>query len=247
MTLTLPGRYYRLYPSFEQPLGYAEDELTLDPKETAFLLVDVYGRGFDGEGDADVPSIYATDPVMREIVRERIVPAKQAAAAAALPVVYVTNQLTPGLSEDNEWRRMSMRTCNVDVLQEWQEPNDVLAFSSVIAPGKDDVVIPKQMYSGFFETTLDTTLRARGVRNLVVVGFDTRICLGNTVTDAICRGYRVVVLRDCVRTFEFPETRETEMANMLALRFIETNVGYTSTAADFLAACERLRAADAGA
>jgi ureidoacrylate peracid hydrolase len=133
---------------------------------------------------------------------------------------------------------MSLRTCDVDVLDAWREPNAILAHSKIIAPDDEDVVIQKQMYSGFFETSLDSTLRSRNIQNIVMVGFDSRICLGSTAVDALYRNYRVIVLRDCVRTFEFPETRDGEWANFMAIRQIETNIGYTATSAEFLAACE---------
>ncbi len=243
--LKFPGRYYRLYPSFAAPLGHATEPLELGVAETAFLLVDVYGLGFDDPDDTDqandglgVPSIYEVDPEMRRIVRDLIRPAKDAARRSGLPTIYLTNHLTPGLDHGNEWRNMSIRTCDVDVLDAWREPNPILAFSKIIAPDDDDVVIIKQHYSGFFETTLATTLASRTIRNLVVVGFDSRICLGNTVTDALYRNYRVVVLRDCVRTFEYPETADGELANLIAIRYIESNIGYTATAAEFIDACD---------
>ncbi|WP_238011655.1 isochorismatase family cysteine hydrolase [Dactylosporangium sp. AC04546] len=247
MMLTLPGRYYRLHPSFDNPLGHAEEQLELDPSRTGFLIVDAYGRGFDDDDDAGEgrTGIYTPDPVIRRIVREHIVPARDAARRAGLPVVHVTNHLSPGLAESTEWRNLSMRTCDVDVLEAWQEPNDVLAYSDVVAPGPGEPLIRKQMYSGFYETTLDSTLRARDVKDLVVVGFDSRICLGNTVTEAMYRGYRVIVLRDCVRTFEYPETREGELANLLAIRYIESNVGYTATSEEFIASCASLVRGDA--
>lgn len=246
-SLALTGRYYRIFPSPSKACGYAEETLELDLAETTFLIVDVYGRGFDDPADADssVPDFYTADPETRTIVRDRIRPAKEAAKTAGLPVVYLTNHLSPGLNEKDEWRNMSVRTCDVDVLREWRVPSDVLAFSKVIAPDDDDILIQKQMYSGFFETTLDSALRARNTRNLVVVGFDSRICLGNTVTDAIYRGYRVVVLRDCVKTFEFPDTIDGQWANFMAIRYIETQVGYTATADEFISACKQHHRPDA--
>jgi nicotinamidase-related amidase len=238
--LNLPGRYYRMYPSIESPLGHATEVLHLNADNTALLIVDVYGLGFDEAGDdADqLAGIYQPDPVMRTIIRDHIRPVKDAARRAGLPTIYLTNHLSPGLDAGNEWRNMSLRTCDVDVLEAWREPNPILAHSKVIAPDDQDVVIRKQMYSGFFETSLDSTLRNRGITNLVMVGFDSRICLGTTAVDAIYRNYRVIVLRDCVRTMEFPDTRDGEWANLMAIRQIETNVGYTSTSAEFLAACE---------
>jgi nicotinamidase-related amidase len=235
--IELPGRYYRLHPNFDNPLGHATDRLTLPRDETALLLVDVYGAGFDDDADAELDGIYAPDPIMREIVRERIRPVKDAARAAGLPTIYLTNYLSPGLSENNEWRNMSMRVCDVDVRQAWRPPTPILEHSKIIAPDDEDIVVPKQMYSGFFETNLDSVLRNHGIHNLVVVGFDSRICLGSTVNDALFRNYRVIVLRDCVRTFEFPETRDEEWANFIAIRHIESNVGYTATAAEFIDAC----------
>src|SRR4029453_15191031 len=122
-----------------------------------------------------------------------IVPAKAAAKRAGLKVVYLTNYLSPGLSEGNEWRNMSIRTCGVGVLEGWIPPTPILEHPRIIAPEPDEPVVRKQLYSGFFETNLDSVLRGYGARNLVVVGFDRRICLGTTVVDAMYRDYRVVV------------------------------------------------------
>ena len=226
----------------DEPLGAAEETLELGSGDTAFLLIDVYGRRY-GDGadqDEDIPDFYrapAGDP-FREIVRSRIVPAKAAAKRARLPVVYVTNYLSAGLSAANEWRQMSLRTCGVDVLEVWREPSPVLQFASIIAPQQGEPVVRKQHYSGFFETNLDTVLRGYGVRTVVAVGFDSRICLAATLTEAMYRDYRVVALRDAIGTVEYPETRDDGMASFLAVRFIEANVGYTATTEDFIAACD---------
>lgn len=242
-SIAVPGRYYRLYPTLGDPLGYATDDLEFALDRTALLLVDVYGAGFDDEesDDEELSGIYAVDPLMRTMVRERIRPVKDAARELGLPTIYVTNQLSPGLDSGNEWRNLSLRVCDVDVIEAWQEPTPILAHSKVIAPDAHDVVVGKQMYSGFFETNLESVLRNRNVRNLIAVGFDSRVCLGSTVLDAVYRNYRVVVLRDCVRTFEFPETRDGEWANFMAVRHIECNIGYTATSTEFLDAVRNAR------
>lgn len=239
-TLTLPGRYYRHYPPSE-PLGETEELLTLRIDETAFLLVDVYGQAYDEDfvAPADLPSFYAQekDDPRGLIVRNKIAPAKASAKRAGLRVAYLTNYLSPGLSEGTEWRNMSIRTAGVDVLQEWVPPTPILDHADVIAPQPGEPLIKKQYYSGFFETHLDSLLRGWGIRNIIAVGFDSRICLGTTVTDAMYRNYRVVVLRDAIYTLEYPETQAGGWANFLAIRFIETNVGYTATTEDFIKSC----------
>jgi ureidoacrylate peracid hydrolase len=240
-SIKLKARYYRRYPP-AQPLGYAEEELSLGLDNTVFLVVDVYGLGFDqGHGYGDVDDFYKhLVDADRDIVIHHIKPAKVAAKKAGLPAVYLTNYLAPSTTENNEWRNMSIRTCGVDALEAWREPNDVLAFSKIIAPEEDDYLIKKQHYSGFFETHLESLLKELGARNLVTVGFDSLICLHGTVLDAMYRNYRVIVLRDCVGTTEHVETREGGWANWLAIRYIECNVGYTATSQDFIRACEAL-------
>ncbi len=236
--LKLGCRYYRNYPP-SRPLGYAEEQLSLGLDDTVFLIVDVYGLGFDEDcNPGNVDEFYAHSVESnREIVVHHIKPAKVAAKKAGLPVVYLTNYLAPSTTENNEWRKMSIRTVGVDVLDAWKEPSDALAFSRIIAPEEGDYLIKKQHYSGFFETHLESMLKELGARNLVTVGFDSRICLGTTVIDALYRNYRVIVLRDCVATGEYAETEKDGWANWMAIRFIECNVGYTATSEGFIRAC----------
>jgi ureidoacrylate peracid hydrolase len=58
------------------------------------------------------------------------------------------------------------------------------------------------------------------------------------MVDALYRNYRVIVLRDCVKTQEYVETEKEGWANWFAIRFIEAHVGYTATSEDFLRACK---------
>lgn len=239
--IQLNARYYRRYPP-HRPLGYAEERLTLPQSNTAFLLVDVYGLGFDEDsGYGDVSEFYkANVDQNKDMIVNHIKPAKEAARRFSLPIIYLTNYLAPSTTVHNEWRNMSLRMADVDVLEAWKEPNDVLAFSKVIAPEAGDYLIKKQHYSGFFETHLESLLKELGIRNLVVAGFDSLICLHATVIDALFRNYRVVALRDCIATTEFPETAEGGWANFLAVRFIEAAIGYTSTSQEFIQACASL-------
>jgi len=238
-SIKLNCRYYRRYP-FSRPLGYAEEELVLGQDNTVFLIVDVYGLGFDEDGQmGDVDEFYKQYvEADRDIVVNHIKPAKVAAKKLGLPVVYLSNYLAPSTTPNNEWRQMSIRTLGIDALEAWKEPTDVLAHSKIIAPEEDDYLIKKQHYSGFFETHLESLLKELGARNLVTVGFDSFICLHTTVLDAVFRNYRVIVLRDSVGTLEYVETEKEGWANWLAIRYIECNVGYTSTSQAFIGACQ---------
>ncbi len=62
--------------------------------------------------------------------------------------------------------------------------------------------IPKNRYSGFFNTNLAERLEELGAEELVVVGVCTDICVMHTVADARNRDYPVTVYADCVATFD---------------------------------------------
>ncbi len=54
-------------------------------------------------------------------------------------------------------------------------------------------------YSGFEDTSLAETLRARGVDAVTVVGLATDVCVLNTARDALAEGFSVTIDRDGVR------------------------------------------------
>src|SRR5262245_8433228 len=65
-----------------------------------------------------------------------------------------------------------------------------------------DVEPEQDTYSGFQGGDLDARLRAAGVRRVFVGGLATDYCVLHTVTDALARGYEVVLLRDAIRPVE---------------------------------------------
>ncbi|MHC1773171.1 MAG: isochorismatase family cysteine hydrolase [Flexilinea sp.] len=237
----LNGRYYQMFPT-ENPGGYQTEEITFDLNRTVFLIIDVYGKGYDENEKCDVDALYSTMfDKWRSIVMNHIVPDKEAAKSIKIPVVYLENYLAPSTTKNNEWRKMSIRTCGVDVLEAWVPPTDLFEYAGKIKPQTDDYVIRKQHYSGFFETHLESLLKELDCKDLIVVGFDSAICLRSTVLDALWRNYRITVIRDAIGTSEFPDTEEGNWANKLAVRFIETNIGYTCTSDEFLIACKNYK------
>lgn len=232
----LKVRYYRAYPP-EQHLGYADEELTLNVPETAFLVVDVYGLGYDQGTETEEQRESKAFQRHKDTVIHHIKPALEAARGRGFHIVYLTNYLSHGAVGRSEFGKEAVRSIGVDVMEKWEEPSDILAFSKVIAPLPDDHLVKKQMFSGFFDTHLDTLLRNLGIRNLVAVGFATDICLGTTLTGAFYRDYVVVMLRDCVGTGEFPDTEEGQLMNTYGIRLLEHIAGYSSTSAEFIQAC----------
>ena len=62
------------------------------------------------------------------------------------------------------------------------------ALIDELKPQPQDIVIEKSRYSGFFNTALDSSLRTRGIRNLVFVGIATNVCVESTLRDGFFLG-----------------------------------------------------------
>jgi nicotinamidase/pyrazinamidase len=60
-------------------------------------------------------------------------------------------------------------------------------------------------YSGFEDTSLAETLRARGVDTVTVVGLATDVCVLNTARDALAEGFRVTLERAATRGIDLEE------------------------------------------
>ncbi len=79
-------------------------------------------------------------------------------------------------------------------------------------------IIPKNTYSGLFNTSLEEKLKAIHPEKLIVCGVCTDICVLHTVADARNRHYEVEVPIDCVASFDLA-------AHKFALEHMEKILG----------------------
>jgi nicotinamidase-related amidase len=61
--------------------------------------------------------------------------------------------------------------------------------------------LDKTRYSAFYGTDLDDQLRQKGIREVHLAGVCTDICVLHTAVDAYNKGYRIVVHRPAVASF----------------------------------------------
>lgn len=97
-----------------------------------------------------------------------------------------------------------------------------------LSPKEGDIVVAKTRYSGFFNSSLDSTLRARGIRNLVFTGIATNVCVESTLRDAFHLEYFGVMLEDATHELGGAAIQSAAVYN------IETFFGWVSTVDDFV-------------
>ena len=102
------------------------------------------------------------------------------ARASATPVIYVQHDGDPG-------RALAVGTGGWQICPE-------------ITPAAGESVVRKRASDSFYETNLESELRGRGVRELIVVGFRTEYCVDTTCRRATTLGYDVTLVSDAHST-----------------------------------------------
>jgi nicotinamidase-related amidase len=74
-----------------------------------------------------------------------------------------------------------------------------------LKPTAKDYIVEKRVYSGFYETGLDSLLRSlyhgEGVKTVILGGLHTHMCVRHTAADAFFRGYKIIIAKDGVEAF----------------------------------------------
>ena len=192
-------------------------EFSFDPKTTALLMID-FQRDFvdpGGFGEALGNDV--------SLLRRAVPPAERVLEAArrrGLLVIHTREGHRPDLTDcpPAKKARGRLKAGIGDpgpmgrILVRGEEGHDIV---KELYPVEGEPVVDKPGKGAFFATDLDGILKNRGIRQLVVCGVTTEVCVNTTVREANDRGFNCVVLEDCVGSY-FPEFQRAALAMIKA-------------------------------
>jgi ureidoacrylate peracid hydrolase len=142
------------------------------------------------------------------------------ARQAAIPVIHTRFVFHKGLADFSIRDGQNARTKALRLpLHYLEEGTPGVELTPEIVPGPGEFVIDKARASAFYGTRLEPLLGGMGVRNLVICGVTTNICVETTARDAGQRDYGTWVVRDAVA--EFSAERNAHALNAIAWSFGE--------------------------
>jgi isochorismate hydrolase len=155
---------------------YRERKATIDPKHAALLIIDM--QNFFQR---------IVQPILKNLLR-----VIQSCRQKDVPIIFTqhghTNPSADGGVLGQWWGEVILHGT-----KDWK-------FLPEIKIDSKDTVLSKKRYSAFYETDLDSILRAKGIQDLIISGVMTNLCCETTARDAFMRDYRVFFLIDGTAT-----------------------------------------------
>ena len=233
-------------PDGQITLSARPEALRLAPEQTAIIVVDMQNAyaskgGYVDLAGFDIAGAGGTIGRIGEVLDH--------ARAAGIQVIYLQNGWDPdyveaGTEQSPNWHKSNaLKTMRArpelrgKLLARGQWDYEIV---DELAPKPGDIRIAKTRYSAFFNTQLDSILRARGIRNLVFVGIATNVCVESTLRDAFHLEYFGVMLEDATHHLGPDFLQAATVYN------IEKFFGWVATVADFRTALGQLPPAAQG-
>jgi Amidases related to nicotinamidase len=190
-------------------------EIPLDPKASALLFIDVQnfsvrrdGGEFKDVPDSEIETKYAYYfDRLKSLAIPNMQRLQKAFRDAGIEVLYTTIE---SLTKDGRDRSLDYKITGFNVPKGSWDGKVI----DEIAPGDDEIVLPKSSSSVFVSTHIDYLLRNLGVKQIVLCGLLTDQCVESAVRDACDLGYLVTLVPDACATY----TQERHDTSLRAIK-----------------------------
>lgn len=209
------------------------EPIRMSPAETAVIVVDMQNAYSSKGGYVDLAGfdISGTQNTISNITK-----ILEAARASGTQIIYFQNGFDKDYTEigapgsPHWYKSHALKTMRArpelhgQLLARETWDHEIV---DDLKPQPGDIVVPKIRYSGFFNTSVDSILRSRGIRNLVFVGIATNVCVESSLRDAFHLEYFCVLLEDATRA------NGPEFMQQAVVYNVEKFFGWVATVDDF--------------
>jgi ureidoacrylate peracid hydrolase len=176
-------------------------EIAMQPGHTALLLVDTQHYNCNRDGGQYAALDAAAFDARYGYFFERLEGGVIANWASLLDAFRSAGEeviftVIESLTRDGRDRSLDYKISGFNI----PRGSDDAKVLDAIAPGEDEIVLPKTSSSVFMSTNIDYVLRNLQVRSLVIVGVLTDQCIDSAARDACDLGYLVTVVTDACAT-----------------------------------------------
>jgi biuret amidohydrolase len=207
------------YRSFYYATAEEPDDIRLDPRTTALLVVDVQTTYLE---DKETPEETERWHSFFEHMRNTVIPNNQRLIAECRERgVEVIFARIACLKNDGRDRSLSQKKPGFNYLLLPKDRPDGQIVPE-LAPRDDEIVVMKTTDSALTGTNLRLLLHNMGIKDVIVSGIFTDQCISSTVRSLADESYGVVVVDDCcaAATLEL-HRRELEIINMIYCHVVQ--------------------------
>jgi nicotinamidase-related amidase len=207
------------YRSFYYATAEEPDDIRLDPRTTALLVVDVQTTYLE---EKETPEETERWRPFFEHMRNTVIPNNQRLIAECrergIEVIFARIAC---LKNDGRDRSLSQKKPGFNYLLLPKDRPDGQIVPE-LAPQDDEIVVMKTTDSALTGTNLRLLLHNMGIKDVIVSGIFTDQCISSTVRSLADESYGVVVVDDCcaAATLEL-HRRELEIINMIYCHVVQ--------------------------
>ena len=192
--------------------------LTLNPKETALLIVDMQNDFCKLEGafsrmGKDLRDVQEMIPRLRYLLEE--------IRKLEMLRVFIKTEHFP-YTTSPYWKVRYDRAAQVAIPGTWGAE-----FIDELKPLAEEPVVVKNRYSAFLDTNLQLILRCNHIRNLLITGAFTHVCIDITARHAFMLDYQTITVKDCVASFDVSK-------HLMSLEVLDEFFGHVLTSDEVL-------------
>lgn len=167
----------------------------LKKNETALIVIDMQYGG--GAPDGSLVQMLNVDVTKQEDIVTPMVELKDYFNENGMLVVNVKTEYNEDFSD---WKMLSERF-EVKKYKHFVKGSADAEIIPPLAPREGELMVVKNRWNAFFNTNLDEILKSKNIKNLILVGAATDVCVFETCSNAFSLNYNCIVPIETTASF----------------------------------------------